>query len=171
MAVRGRRGYTLTETMITVAIVGILAGVAAPLMINMVNFWRQTTARNDIERDVRASLSIMNRFLRQAKKGTVKIDRFDSSQPPWSRISFTTISDDQLRFYQDANELFMVLKSSGSSVSVTSRLSERVGYIAFTYPQTRDPTIVSVAVTMQAPTYLGGKKALQLSIQKVRIMN
>ena len=28
-----------------------------------------------------------------------------------------------------------------------------------------------LGMTMQSPTYRGGKKALQLSIQKVRVMN
>lgn len=166
-----RNGYTLSEAMITVAILGILAGVGAPLMRNMINFWRQTTARYEIERDVRVGLSNINRFMRQAKKSAVTIDRFDADQPPWSRVSFWTVSNDYVRFYQQGNKLFMVYTSTATGFTTTSKLSERVGYIAFTYPKTQDPSIISVATTMQAPTYLGGKKALQLSIQKVRIMN
>jgi prepilin-type N-terminal cleavage/methylation domain-containing protein len=161
-------GYTLTETMMAVAIVGILAAVSAPLIISVTTFWRQTTARNDIERDVRSSLDIMNRFLRQAQRMTVVIDRA-ANQPPYSRITFTTEKNQTVAFYQSGNNLMMSLRT-GATTRV-SKLSGRLGFIAFTYPRTDDISIVSVAMTMEAPTYLGGKKALQLSIQKVRLMN
>jgi hypothetical protein len=63
----------------------------------------------------------------------------------------------------------MTLALNGTSNTTT--LSKNIGYIAFTYPRTDDVSIISVAVTMQTPTYLGQKKTLQLSIQKVRVMN
>lgn len=164
---RAAGGYTLTEAMLTVGIMGILAAAAAPIIRQMNNFWLQTTARSEIERDVRVSLEMINRFLRQAKRNSVAIDQV-SGQPPWSRITFTSEKGQTVRFYQENNKLFMSL-SSGTVT--TTQLSSRVGYIAFTYPRTDDVSILSVAVTMQAPTYLGGKKALQLSLAKVRIMN
>ncbi len=166
-APRRRPGYTLPEALMVVAIMGILASTAAPLMVRITNFWRQTAARSDIERDVRSALETINRFLRQAKKKTVVIDQV-AGQPPFSRITFIPEKGGAVRFYQDGNKLWMVLSSA---TTTTSMLSDRLGYIAFTYPKTDDVSIISVAMTMQAPTYLGGKKALQLSIQKVRVMN
>lgn len=161
----GRKGYTITELMLTVAILATIAATSAPILVNLVNFWRQTTARNEIERDVRVSLDMINRMLRQAQAATVNIDRFNTSQPPYSRIRFTTEGNQNVSFYQEGDKLKMTLGTT------TSVLSKRLGFIAFTYPRTDDITIMSVAMTMQAPTYLGSKKALQLSIQKVRIMN
>jgi prepilin-type N-terminal cleavage/methylation domain-containing protein len=166
---KNRRGYSLSEAMITVAIVGILVSVAAPLLRNFVNFWRMNTARQEIQRDVRASLDLINRFLRQAKRSQVQIDRADANQPPYSRITFMMEDTREVKFYQSANKLFISVTSG--TVTSTRMITDRVGYIAFTYPRTNDNTIISVATTMQSPTYLGGKKALQLSIQKVRIMN
>ena len=163
-----KRGFSLTEAMISVAGIAILAGSAAPLIISLTNFWYQTTARNDIERDVRSSLDTINRFLRQAQRNTVVIDQA-SGQPPYSRITFTTEKGQTASFYQSGDTLMMSL-ADGATNRLTS-LSKRVGFIAFSYPRTDDTSIISVAVTMQAPTYRGGKKALQLSIQKVRIMN
>lgn len=157
-------GYTLTEAMLVVAIVGVLATMSVSLLINMTNFWRQTTARNDIERDVRVSLDVINRMVRQAQKSTVLVDQV-SGQPPFSRITFTTIDGRVISYYQTGNILFQKI---GSNISVLSR---NVGFIAFAYPRTDDTTIVSVAMTAQAATYKGASKALQLSIQKVRIMN
>lgn len=160
----GRAGYTLMEMMLVVAIIGIIAALGAPLWNNMTNFWRQSSARSDIGRDVRASLDIINRMVRQARQSTVVIDQV-SGQPPYSRITFTTISGQTISFYQTGNILY---QKFGSNVS---KLSRNVGYIGFTPPQTTDTTIISVAFTAQAATYKGGKKELQLAVQKVRIMN
>lgn len=163
-----RRGMTLPEVMMTVAIVAILGSVSAPLLKNMNNFWLQTKARNDIQRDVRVSLDLINRFLRQARQNTVQIDQV-SGQPPYSRITFTTLDSENITFWQSGKDLSMSV-SSGAATS-SRVISSNVGYIAFTYPRTDDISIISVALTMQSATYLGQKKALQLSIQKVRVMN
>lgn len=154
----------MAEMLLTVAIIGVVAGVGAPLLTQMTNFWRQTTARNVIDQDVRASIDTINRFLRQAQSDTVVIDAA-SGQPPDSRITFTSIQGQTVSFYQSGNKLYMRLGI------VVSTLSSNMAYIAFTYPRTDDISIVSVAITAQASTFRGGKKALQLSIQKVRIMN
>ena len=161
---RGRRGYTLVEMMIVVAIIGVLALVGPTLLINMTNFWRQTGARASIERDARVSLDVINRMLRQAQASTIVIDQV-AGQPSWSRISFTLIDGRTMSFYQTNNVLY---HQNGTTVTTLCR---DVGFIAFSFLRTDDTTLVSVALTTQAATYLGGSKALQLSIQKVRIMN
>lgn len=172
MAINSNKGYTLAEMMMAVAILGILSMVAAPLLVNMTNFWSQTTARNNIQRDVRVSLDTINRFARQGRASTVIIDRA-ANQPPASRITFDIIcttctavsSASTVSFYQSGNKLFMT-RAGSSSV-----LSSNIAYLAFSYPRTDDTSLISVALTTQAKTYKGGTKALQLSIQKVRIMN
>ena len=168
MVVKKRKGVTLMELMLTVAILGIVAGVGAPLMYQTTNFWRLTSARFAIQRDVRTSIDMINRFTRQAKGSTVVIDSA-AGQPPFSRIQFqytnSSGNDTTMYFYQSGKKLYM---NNGGTITM---LSENLAYIAFTYPRTDDTSIVSVAMTMQSPTYRGGKKALQLSIQKVRIMN
>jgi len=164
MAIKRKRGYTLMEVLMVVAILGIVGGMGAPLLMQMTNFWRQTTARNAIQRDVRTTLDLINRFARQAKSATVVIDAAPG-QPPCSRVTYTSVQGETVSFFQTGNKLFM------SMAGKTSMLSENIAYISFTYPRTDDITLLSVAVTAQAATYRGGKKALQLSIQKVRIMN
>ena len=164
MAIKPRKGFTLTELMLTVAILGIVGGMAAPLMMQMTNFWRLTTARNTIQRDVRGTLDIINRFARQAQSATLVIDAA-SGQPPCSRVTFTSIQGNAVSLYQSGKNLYMSLDGR------VTRLTENLAYISFTYPRSDDVTLLSVSITIQAPTYLGGRKALQLSIQKVRIMN
>lgn len=164
MAIKPRKGYTLMEVMMTVAILGIVGGMAVPMMMNMTNFWRQTTARNAIQRDVRTTLDLINRFARQAVSSTLVIDAAPN-QPSCSRVTYTSIQGETVSFYQSGNKLYMSLAGK------TSMLTENLAYVAFTFPRTDDTTLLSVAITAQAATYRGGKKALQLSIQKVRIMN
>lgn len=159
-----KKGYTLIEMMIVVGIIGVVFSSAYPLMRQMTNFWRLTTARNNIQRDVRVSLDTINRFSRQAVASTVVLDQA-AGQPPYSRCTFTSVQGKTVSFYQSGNRLFMSMDGKDTI------LSSNLAYIAFTYPRSDDISILSVAVTMQSPTYMGGKKALQLSIQKVRVMN
>lgn len=160
----GRHGYTLTEVMISVAIIGILSTVAPPIFIQMQRFYEQNNARNDVQRDARQSLDIINRFLRQAESATITIDQV-SGQPPYSRISFTDIQGRSISIWQSGTYLYMKL---GNNQSV---LAKNLRYIAFVFPRTDDTSIINVSTTMQELSYEGTSKALELSIQKVRIMN
>ncbi len=156
-------GMSLMETMIVVGIIGTLAATCPRLMEQAVRFYQLHQAKIEIQRDARAALDLINRFLRQAQSSTVLVDQA-SGQPPYSRITFTTIQGQTMSFYQSGTSLYQVATS-------TTNISQNLLYIAFTYPRTDDPTIISVALTMEKATYQGGNKALELSIQKVRIMN
>lgn len=160
---KSHRGFTLTEVLITVAILGITALVVPPLIVNAVRFYQLHSTKIEIQRDARATLDIVNRFLRQAKASTVVIDQA-TGQPPASRISFQTVEGQNIVIYQQGLSLYNTYPS-------TILMTNNLRFIAFTYPRTDDPTILSVAVTMEKATYQGGKKALELSIEKVRIMN
>ncbi|MEK7745066.1 MAG: prepilin-type N-terminal cleavage/methylation domain-containing protein [Elusimicrobiota bacterium] len=160
------RGWTLTEVMVVVAIMGILTTMAPNIMIQMTRFFRQNRARVEIQRDARTALDIINRNLRQAQASTVTVSQ-QSGQPPYSRVDFTKYSGTttaKLAFYQSGTELVMV------SVG-TRTISKNLRYLSFTYPRTDDDNIVSVSITMETGSYEGKTKALQLSVEKVRIMN
>jgi len=158
-----RRGYSLVEMMLVVAIVGLIATVTPKLFTQMIRFYQLHNAKVEIQRDARVCLDNMNRFMRQAVASSVMIDQV-AGQPPFSRISFRTLDGQNILFYQSGNELFQVAQSTAS-------LSKNLQFIAFTYPRSDDPTIISVAMTMEKATYQGGFKALELSIEKVRVMN
>lgn len=166
---RGRSGHTLPEMMVVVAILGILALVGPNLLVGIQNFFLMTSARNDVQRDARASLDTINRFLRQAQSSTVLIDT-PANQGPYSRITFKVPDGRTIQFAQSGTNLIQTVWSTSGTTSV-SVIAKDLGYIAFTYPRTDDPTIISVALTMSRNIQLGRQKVLELTIQKVRIMN
>ncbi|MBI5631453.1 MAG: type II secretion system protein [Elusimicrobia bacterium] len=161
---RASRGYTLTELMMVVGIVGIVASTGPTLMTKLEDFYLMSTARSEIQRDARASLDTINRYLRQAVNGTIVIDA-DSSQGPYSRIRFKHVDGRYMEFRQSGNQLIQVIDSNSSVIS------KNLTYIAFSFPRTDDPTIISVSLTMSKAIQLSRTKVLELTIEKVRVMN
>lgn len=162
-------GYTLTEAMLVVAIIGIVSSLGASLLIQMNRFFRQNNARIAIQREVREALHLINRNLRQAQASTVVIDQV-AGEFPYSRITFTRMTPSggtvPMSFYQQGSTLFMT-QGGGAARAISSNLR----YLGFTYIRTDNDRLVSVSLTTESGTYQGQTKALQLSVEKVRIMN
>ncbi|MFA5138593.1 MAG: prepilin-type N-terminal cleavage/methylation domain-containing protein [Elusimicrobiota bacterium] len=161
---RDRRGYSAAELMIVVAIVGILAMIGPELMMKMQNFYMLTTARAEIQRDARATLDLVNRFLRQAKYNTIQIDT-PSGQGPYSRIRFEHIDGTSYEFRQDGANL---VQTEGGRTTI---IAKNIVYIAFTFPRSDYPRLVSVSITTGKNIQLGQRKELELTVQKIRVMN
>ena len=164
MRLKTTRGYTLTEMMMVVAIIGILATVAPTMLIQMQNFFLMTSARYEIQRDARTTLDTVNRYMRQAVASTVVIDT-PTGQGPFSRIRFKHVDGRYMEFRQSGGKLIQVIGTAESVVS------GNLIYIAFTYPHTDDISIISVSITMGKSIQLGRRKVLELTIQKIRVMN
>jgi prepilin-type N-terminal cleavage/methylation domain-containing protein len=166
---RSRLGYTLTELMLVVAILGIVMSVGPLMLTQLQNFYLMTTARNEIERDARASLDILNRMIRQAVKGTIVIDT--NGQGPLSRIRFKHVDGRYMEFRQNGTKLEMLIQPTAGGAVNTSVLTKNLVYIAFSFPRSDDPSVISVSITMGKSIQLGRVKVLELTIQKVRVMN
>lgn len=157
-------GFTLTEMMITVAILGVIAMVGPTTLKNITRFFRMNSARLETNREARGNMDRINKMLRQAYSSSIIISQ-ETNQPPYSSISFSTIDGRSIKYYQQGNKLNFV--QNGSTQTVTDLLR----YIAFAYPRTDDPGIISVSLTFEKKTYEGGTKALHMAIEKVRVMN
>ena len=153
--------------MITVGLVAIVASVGPKLLMQVVRFWRTQMARANVQKNARISLDFANRHLRQATSSSIVISQ-RTNQPPHSWISFN-ISTGPLvgnyGIYQEGTKLQYMRQGS------TGTLASDLKFLAFTYPKTDDSGILSVSMTFEEGTYGGYTKALQLSIEKVRIMN
>lgn len=168
---KNNKGVTLTELLISVAIIGLLSAVVGIFLINIFKFYRLNTAKGEIQRDARACIDLINRNLRQAISSSVTITRYNSNHPPCSMIQFTHIKGDAFRYYQLNNQFYISVCEQGTNTWRTNKISDNIRSVFFTYPDISDPTIVSVSLCFEKSTYQGATKALQLSVEKVRIMN
>lgn len=145
------------------AIIGIMSMVGPQLLIQATRFFRQNQARVDIQRDARAVFDLMGRNLRQAQASTITVDQL-SGQPPYSRVSFTKQNGDAIVYYQSGDKLYMV---DGGTKAIAGNLR----YVAFAHPRTDDDNLISVTITLEKATYNLQTKALQLSVEKIRVHN
>ena len=107
----------------------------------------------------------MTRSLRQAQANSIKISRANSSQPFYSKITFTKEQGDVLVFQQEGVNLYQIIGGASRP------LSRNLKYLAFTFPRSDDMGIISVSLTLEKNIFQGRKKALHMASEKVRIMN
>lgn len=160
-----RKGFTLTEMMMSVAIIGILFGVGAPILNQATKNFMMSNTRLELQTEARAIMYLITRNLRQAKNSTITISRHNSSQPYYSKITFTKQDGKQYSYYQNNKQL--ILQHSG----MNRVLSNNLRYLAFTFGETSNMEIISVSMTLQKNIYEGRKKAIHMASEKVRVMN
>lgn len=161
---RGRRGYSLTEMMLVVAITGVLFTIAPSLLIQTNRFFIFSRAKTELQQEARAAMYVMQRRLRQADSDSITIDRA-TNQPYCSRITFTTAQGATYTYFQSGKELRETVGTR------TKTLTKNVKYVSFNFPRTDDLTIVSVSMTLEKDIYEARTKSLHMASEKVRIMN
>ncbi len=161
---RARAGYSLTEMLMVVAIIGILASVGSRVMLQVNRYFILTNTRADLQSEARAAMYVINRNLRQGSIGSITIDRA-ASQPFYSRLTFTKITGNTMIFSQSGTNLVQTVGTK------TRTLSKNVKYLAFTFPRSDDLSVISVSITLEKSIYQGRVKALHMASEKVRVMN
>lgn len=170
MAVTNRRlGFTLVEAVMTAAVAGVVGITAASLFFQVSRFQRSARARAEVQRDARVSLELIEREAAQGRGHTIVIDRLDASQPPYSRLTFSTFDGRTVSFYQQGQTLFQSVTRGGATS--TTRLARGLREALFSYPRSDDPSLLAIALTFERSTYQSGSKSLELSLAKVRVQN
>lgn len=173
---RARPAYTLMELMIVVAIMGVLILAAPRTFIKAYQFVQLMMARVEIQKNARGALANINRDLRQAVATSINVGSI-TGQPNHSCIYFAKYNSaggqEYMSYYQNANKLYQYRSDSAitSCAHNGKMIANNLRYIAFTYPRTDDDSILSISITFEKATYEGGTKALQMAVEKVRIMN
>jgi prepilin-type N-terminal cleavage/methylation domain-containing protein len=161
-----RRGVTLMELMIVVAIISVLFAISAPMLQQANRMFIMTRVRIQLQQEARGIMYVLTRNLRQAQGGTLTISRANASQPFYSKITFTKVQGgNPLVFQQEGVYLYQVLGG------VKRVLTANLDYMAFTFPRSDDMGIISVSITLKKGIYEGRTKALHMASEKVRIMN
>lgn len=169
-----KNGYTLMEMMIVVAIMGVLILAAPRTFIKTYQFVQLLTARVEIQKNARGALANINRDLRQALGDTIEVYELPG-QPPHSLIKFKKYNSsggqNWVFYYQQGTQLYQAAGDVDGNMLTGKLVANHLRYIAFTYPRTDDDGIISISITFEKATYEGGTKALQMAVEKVRIMN
>ncbi|MDO8734531.1 MAG: hypothetical protein Q7K21_05185 [Elusimicrobiota bacterium] len=158
-----KKGFTIVELMINVVSISIIAGALSALFFKWMQLWYLSSAKAEIQRDGRTCVAAVDKHLRQGAASSIVIDRYDSNQPPYSRLSFTKDGQPFI-YYQNGQSFYEVINS-------TRTLAKSVRAVQFIYPDTSDDSIIAMSITFEKKTYSSQTKALQLSVAKVRIMN
>ena len=157
-------GTTLTETLVMLAAVAILASAGAMLTIQVNRYFMSSTTRIDIQREARTVMYVITRELRQAAANSIVIDRANANQPPFSKITFNKGSA-AMTFQQNCAKLEQV---AGGKTQV---LTKNLRFLAFSFPRSDELSIVSVSFTLSKPIYQGQTKTLHMVSEKVKVMN
>ncbi len=167
-----RKGFTLVEIMVTICIISILFAIVAPIFLQVNRQFIQVRTRLELQQEARGILYTLTRSLRQAHIGSITISRANTSQPFYSKITFTTEQSasayvsNTMVFQQERTVLYQLVGGTGKRV-----LSRNLNYLAFTFPRSDDMSLVSVTVTLRKSIYEANKYALITASEQVRIMN
>jgi len=167
---RDKKGITLVELMITITIVGIIGLGVGTLFTKGMQLWQMNKAKAEIERDVRTALDLIIQNIRQAEDSTIVIDRYDANQPPYSRITFTSVKGGTISYYQKGTELFQ------NTAAGDYRLMENLRNVTFTYEDTELPdegevSVINCSVCAETHVWAARTKVFQLNAEKIRVMN
>jgi prepilin-type N-terminal cleavage/methylation domain-containing protein len=165
--VTNRRGFSLIELLIVVTILGVIVLVGPQLFTQTTKFFILGKTKLALQEEARASMYLMTREIRQAQSSTIIIDQA-AGQPYYSRIRFTKQTSGVGTNVTIAQNGTNITLTEGNNVSI---LTKELTYLAFSFPESDDMTILSVSMTLQQQIYGGSFKALHMASEQVQVMN
>ncbi|MEN3013465.1 MAG: hypothetical protein ABDH23_02475 [Endomicrobiia bacterium] len=161
-----KKGWTLVELMIIVTMFGILSLSVSSLFLQIWRFYRITLVQKELQEEARTILELIMRNLRNGRSNTIVISRYNSQQPPYSKIDFYTVDGLFVSYYQVGRTLYEKIGNMQPKM-----LSKSITYFAVTFPRSYEMNIVSIALTLEKDLYEIRKKALHMASEKVMVMN
>jgi hypothetical protein len=130
-----------------------------------------TRTKGDLQRESRAAMYVMTRELRQAVSNSIVIDRASATQPFYSRVTYQKVGAATTTTFAQ-NGVNLVMYQGNCLVTACQKaLATDLLYLAVTFPQSDDMTIISVSMTLQENIYQGQTRALHMASEKVQVMN
>ena len=163
--VKRSAGYTLVELLVVSAIVAFIISLGSTLFIRVSTFFRISVAKMETQRDVGNPVDLVCRVIRHAKASQVTLSRENTSQPPYSKISFQKVQGDMVHFWQEGRTLRM------SKNGVSTVLSKKLRSLLFSYPSTGDAALLTVLLSVEKTGGNYETYALQMGGETIRLLN
>lgn len=170
MALKNRRGYTLTELMIVMGVLGMMTLVTSQLLTSTFRLWRINQVRVETQRDARTIMGLIESRMREGSADSVILSRQNATEPPYSKIQFQDVDGKTHRFYALGKELRMENYSVASG-SHTSTLSKDLRTLTFAYPDSTKDNLLSVALCLEKTAFSGQTREFYISVQRVSVGN
>ena len=163
--VKKNNGYTLVELLVVSAIVAIILSLGSTLFIRMDTFFRISIAKIETQRDARNLINLLSQDIRQARSSLITLSRENASQPPYSKITFQNTAGDTIIFWQEGRILNM--KKNGT----TTGLAKNLRSLFFTYPETDNPTLITILLSVDKRADNQRTFAMQMGGETIRLLN
>ena len=98
-----QKGFTLIEMMLVVGILGIIGVGITRLFSSTFKGWFLNMGQLSSQRQMRVARDIIIKFTRQAKASSVILDRYNTTQPYLSMLTFVDAAGNSRAFFQKNN--------------------------------------------------------------------
>ena len=148
-----KKGFTLIELMVVVALLGILGYGIMKFFTNTYRIWWQASQQIDAQQKARAAMDEMTRFIRQARPVTGITVGEQAGEDANTMITFTHIDGRQISYYKSGDSLKRVV---GGAIS--DAIPEDLVSIYFILDSTMTPTQVDISTLAVQTPGIGGEQ-------------
>lgn len=141
-APRRPRGFTLVELLITSVIVGLLAVMLPPLVIQISDGLTGVRTGMEMDRDMRLAMDAMVKLITFGRKSTVVLST-PAGEPVYSRLDFATSTGRTVALFQRGGRLI------AATNGVERELHRKILRLCFFYPDIENRAVIKVGLTVE----------------------